>query len=258
MSPIDSQTRPVILITGASSGLGAGMAHEFAKKGYDLALCARRIEQIDALKAEIQVDIPNVRIEVATLDVTDHGAVFDVFHEFCKKFKSIDRIIVNAGIGIGAPIGKGGFQDNLATIETNFTAALAQSEAAMEIFRAQEYGHLVMMSSMSAMRGLRGAMTAYSASKAAVASLAEGIRADMLRKPKIKVSTIYPGYIRTEINADIPKSKTPFIIDTEKGCRLLVEAIEREPSKAFVPFWPWSVIGFLMRVLPLSLVTKIN
>ncbi|KAB7613370.1 SDR family oxidoreductase [Amylibacter sp. SFDW26] len=257
MSPTDKRNRPVILITGASSGLGAGMAKEFAKRGYDLALSARRIEQVNELKADIEKIAPEARIETARLDVTEYASVFDVFNEFRNSFGKIDRIIINAGIGKGAPIGKGAFETNLTLMNTNLIAAMAQSEAAMEIFRDQNEGHLVMMSSITAMRGMRSAMTAYATSKAAVSALAEGIRADMLRKPKINVSTIYPGYISTEINQGLPKSKTPFIIDAEKGCKLLVKAIERKPAKAYVPYWPWALIGFLMRTLPLSWVSRI-
>ena len=84
-------------------------------------------------------------------------------------------------------------------LETNFISALAQCEAAVEIFRAQNSSHLVMISSMSAMRGMPKHLTAYGASKAGVAHLAEGIRAELIDTP-IKVTTIFPGYIRTEIN----------------------------------------------------------
>jgi short-subunit dehydrogenase len=255
---IPSERRKVIVITGASSGLGAGMAREFAKRGADLALCARRLDQLEALKAEIESSGSGARIEIARLDVTDHAAVFACFRSFRDAFGRLDRVIVNAGIGAGAPIGKGGFARNLDIVATNFTAALAQSEAALEIFREQGAGHLAIISSMSALRGLRGGLTVYAASKAGVAALAEGMRAEFLRKPAIKVSTIYPGYIRTEMNENAPKSQTPFIIDAERGCRLLADAIEKEQADAYVPFWPWAPLGFFMRRLPLSIVARMT
>ena len=77
-----------------------------------------------------------------------------MFRRFQSELTTIDRVIVNAGLGKGAPIGKGRYDANKATAMTNFVAALAQCEAAMEIFRAQKYGHLVMISSMSAYRGM--------------------------------------------------------------------------------------------------------
>lgn len=249
--------RPVVLITGASSGLGAGMAKLFAQNGSDLALCARRTEKLEALKAEILAIAPNTRIELAPLDVTDYAAVFDVFREFRTAFGVIDRVIVNAGVGTGYPIGRGGFKGNLSVANTNFTAAIAQSEAAMEIFRDQsERGHLVFISSMSAMRGLRGSMTSYAASKAGIAHFAEGLHADMMRKPNIRISRIFPGYIESEINDGLPKKATPFIISNDKGCRLLVKAIEAEKVKAYVPAWPWLPLSIMMKILPISVVTK--
>lgn len=243
-----------ILITGASSGLGAGMAREFAGKGYNLALCARRLERLESLKQEIESKYA-VRVEVRTLDVTDYDQVFVVFKAFQQDFGQIDRIIVNAGIGNGRRIGKGNFAINRETAETNFISALAQCEAAVEIFRAQNSGHLVVMSSMSAMRGLPKHLSTYAASKAAVAHLAEGIRAELMKTP-IKVSTIFPGYIRTELNEGA--KKLPFEIDEKTGAHLLVKVIEKQPVKAYVPQWPWLPLGLAMKVLPLSLVNKLG
>lgn len=250
--------RKRILITGASSGLGRGMAREFARAGSDLALCARRLDRLEALKAELEAAHPGIRVSIHSLDVTDHEQVFAVFAAARDALGGLDRVIVNAGIGQGAPVGKGQFALNRSIVETNFLAALAQCEAAVEIFRAAGEGHLVLISSMSAMRGMRGGLTAYAASKAGVASLAEGIRTDMLRKPTIKISTIYPGYIRTEMNDGAPAKQTPFIIDEATGCRLLVRAIEKEKAKAYVPWWPWAPLGWLMKRMPLAWVAKLN
>jgi short-subunit dehydrogenase len=243
-----------ILITGASSGIGAGMAREFAKKGYNLAICARRLERLEALKQELE-NTYNIRVMTKTLDVTHHQQVFEVFHAFQKDFGTLDRIIVNAGIGDGRRIGKGFFDINKATVETNFISALAQCEAAVEIFRQQEFGHLVVISSMSAIRGMPKHLTAYGASKAGVAALAEGIQAELINTP-IKVSTIFPGYIRTEINEGA--KKLPFEVDEKTGSRLLVAEIEKEPVKAYVPKWPWLPIGLAMKILPLKIVNKLG
>ncbi len=250
--------RKTILITGASSGLGEGMAREFARRGRDLALCARRTDRLDALRAELLQRYPNIRVSVRALDVNDHAQVFEVFHAFAQELGGLDRIIVNAGMGKGQPLGTGYFfKANLLTAQTNFVAALAQCEAALEIFRQQGRGHLVTISSMSAMRGLPGNVSVYAATKAGLAALSEGIRAECLKQRlPIKVTTIYPGYIRSEINAKV--KKTPFMVDTETGCRALAVAIEREPAEACVPSWPWRLIGWYMRHAPLSWVAKGN
>jgi short-subunit dehydrogenase len=247
--------RKNILITGASSGLGAGMAREFAKKGRDLALCARRTDRLEELQQELLALNPAIRVSIRELDVNDYERVFTVFREFAEEFGGLDRIIVNAGIGKGRPVGTGYFWANRQTAETNFVAALAQCEAAVEIFRQQQHGHLVMISSMSAMRGMPGNITTYAATKAGVAALTEGIRADLLRT-KIKVTTLYPGYIRSEINEKV--KNTPFMIDTATGCRALVAAIEKGKVEACVPAWPWNLMGLAMRNLPLKLVARMG
>lgn len=246
--------KKTVLITGASSGLGAGMAREFASKGYDLAICARRLERLQALQQELEQQY-QVQVHVKVVDVTDHDQLFKVFREFKQEIGHIDRIIVNAGVGQGRRIGKGNFAINRATVETNFISAMAQCEAAVEIFREQNQGHLVVISSMSAVRGMPKHLTAYAASKAGIAHLAEGIRAELIDTP-IKVSTIYPGYIRTEINEGA--GKLPFEVDANTGSKLLVEAIEKQPAKAYVPKWPWVPLGFAMKILPLKLVNKFS
>ncbi|MGH7439570.1 MAG: SDR family oxidoreductase [Polyangiaceae bacterium] len=243
------------LITGASSGLGEGMAREFAKLGRNLALCARRVDRLEKLKAELLASYPSIQISIRTLDVTNYDQVFEVFKAFKGDFGTLDRVIINAGIGKGQPIGTGYFRANRQTAETNFVAALAQCEAAVEILRAQNAGHLVTISSMSALRGMRRNVTTYAATKAGLASLTEGIRADLYRTP-IRVSTIYPGYIKSEINEKV--KNTPFIVDTATGCRAMVKAIEDEPNEAYVPKWPWAVFGFVMKRAPLRALVRMT
>jgi short-subunit dehydrogenase len=257
MTSTTSQTPPerrTVLITGASSGLGAEMARQFAARGHDLALCARRTERLEELKTELEQAHPGCRVEVRSLDVTDDDAVFEVFRAFQADFGTIDRVIVNAGLGKGAPLGTGRYDANKQTAMTNFVAGLAQTEAAMEIFREQDAGHLVMISSMSAMRGMPKAGTVYAATKAGVAHLAEGLRVELLDSP-ITVSVIYPGYIRSEMNERV--RKVPFIVSTEKGVRAMVEAIEKEKLHAQVPAWPWVPVGAAMRHLPLPIVRRL-
>jgi len=245
--------RKCILITGASSGLGAGMAREFAARGRDLMLCARRTGRLEELRTELLAAHPGIRIGVRQLDVLDFEQVFEVFRAFKAEFGTIDRVIVNAGMGKGASLGTGYFRANRQTAETNFVAALAQCEAALEIFRAQQHGHLVAISSISALRGMRRALNTYAATKAGLSSLMEGVRADLFGTP-IVASTIFPGFIRSELNEKV--KHTPFMVDTETGCRALVRAIEREPAKAYVPWWPWAPLGVLIRTLPLRLVAR--
>lgn len=248
--------RKTILITGASSGLGAEMARQFADLGHDLALCARRIEKLDGLKAEITAKHPERRVELRGLDVTDDDQVFEVFGMFKKDFGTIDRVVINAGIGKGAPLGTGRYDANRETAMTNFVAALAQSEAAMEIFREQNAGHLVMISSMSAMRGMPKAMTTYAATKAGAAHIAEGLRNELYGKP-IKVTVLYPGYIASEMNEKVDPSKVKGMATTEKGVRAMVDAIEKEKDSACVPPLPWAPMSVLMKHAPLGVLKRV-
>ena len=241
---------PTILITGASSGLGAEMARQFAALGYDLALCARRTDRLDELAASL----PAVKVKVSALDVNDHDAVFRVFDEFQAEFGTLEKIVVNAGLGKGQPLGTGRFDANLATAQTNFIGALAQTEAAARILREQNAGQLVMISSISAIRGMPKNITTYAATKAAVAHLAEGFRADVMNTP-IKVTVLYPGYIVSEMSAT--SKTTPLVASTEKGVRAMVSAIEKQKSSARVPGWPWVPVGFALEHLPLPLARKL-
>lgn len=245
-----------ILITGASAGLGAEMARQFAALGYDLGLCARRTEKLESLRAEIAAAHPDRRVSLAALDVTDEDAVPRVFEQLTRELGGrLDRVVVNAGLGKGAPLGTGRYDANRQTAMTNFVAALAQIEAAMAIFRRQEHGHLVVVSSMSALRGMRKTMTTYAATKAGVAALAEGLQNE--RVPGVDVSVVYPGYIRSEMNEAVAQ-RTKFMVDTETGVRAMVEAIEKRKEKAYVPPWPWVPLGWAMKHLPLSVVRKLS
>jgi len=238
------------LITGASSGLGAEMARQFAAKGHELALVARRRERL----AELRDSLPGARVLIQALDVDDHDAVFRAFAELDGAIGGLDRVIVNAGIGKGAPVGTGRFDVNKQTITTNLLSALAQCEAAMQLFRARGRGHLVVVSSMSAVRGMPKAMTAYSASKAGIAAVAEGLRAELLGTP-IKVTTLLPGYIRSEMNEQVAQ-RTPLMSSTEDGVRAMVRAIEKQVATAAVPAWPWRPLAVVLRHAPLGVIRR--
>jgi len=243
-------TRQKILITGASSGLGAGMARAFAAKGRDLALCARRTDRLDELKAELSLQYPDIKIAVAALDVNDHEQVPKVFSELSDELGGIDRVIVNAGIGKGARLGSGKLWANKATIETNLVAALVQIETALEMFHKSGSGHLVLISSVLGNKGVPGVKAAYAASKAGVSSLGESLRAEYHSGP-ITVSTIEPGYIESEMTAK--SNSTMLMVDNATGVKSLVDAIERERGRAAVPWWPWEPLVQVMRVLPARL-----
>jgi short-subunit dehydrogenase len=251
--------RPVrqrILITGASAGLGEGMARRFAAMGRDLALAARRADRLDALRGELLAAHPGLRVETAALDIDDPEAVAAVVPELAARLGGIDRFVANAGIGSGTPIGSGRPGPNRQVLLTNVLGTHACCEAAVQLFRAQGAGHLVVVSSVAGVRGMGRTATAYATSKAADAVLAEGIRAELLRERatrRIAVTTLHPGFIATDLNAG---RRAPFTADLDTGVDALVAAIEREPVRAYVPEWPWRAVAALMRVLPLPVLAR--
>ena len=240
-------TRQKILITGASSGLGAGMARAFAAKGRDLALCARRVERLEELRAEILDKHPYAKVAIAALDVDDHEAIPRVFGELSEELGGIDRVIVNAGIGKGWPLGEGKPWANKATINTNLISGMVQIETALEMFKKSGAGHLVLISSVLGNTGVPGGKAAYCASKAGMTSLGESLRAEYDKGP-IRLTVIEPGYIESEMTAK--SATTLLMVDNETGVRKMVEAIEKEKGRAVVPSWPWAPITQIMRLLP--------
>ena len=208
------------------------MARQFAARGYDLALCARRIDRLEELRGgDPRRRTPGRRVEVRALDVNDDDQVFEVVPRLPRdadaRGRTIDRIVVNAGLGKGAPLGTGGYAANRETAMTNFVGALAQAEAAMEIFRAQGPGHLVMISSMSAMRGLPKTMTTYAAT--------EGRRRPPRRGPPQRAARqadqghrALPRLHRLGDERARARRRRPLMVSTEKGVRAMVDAIEKE------------------------------
>ncbi len=240
------------LITGASSGLGAEMARQLAARGHDLALCARRTERLEELRSELLARDPDRRVEIRALDVTDAAAVFTVFRGFATGLGRIDRVVVNAGVGKGAPLGTGRFDANRETAMTNFVGALAQVEAAMELFRGQCGGHLVAVSSMSAMRGMPKSMATYAATKAGLAHLVEGLRAEFHGKDGYRFTVLYPGYIASEMNDGVDAAaQNKMMVSTEKGVAAMVATIEKERASACVPPLPWAPLSVVLKHAPM-------
>lgn len=226
------------------------MVRQFAARGHDLVITARRVDLLENLRREILALRADARVDVAALDVTNVDDVFDVF----RAHAPLDRIIVNAGVGGSHPVGTGGYQRNTLIANTNFVGSLHQMEAAMELFRSVGRGHLVVISSFTAVRGLRGGPAVYAATKRGVAHLAEGLRAETLGSG-IDVTTVYPGYIRTEMIADT--NHAPFAVDAERGVRSMVKGIEARRHSVYSPALPWRPLGVAFRLLPLSIVAKL-
>lgn len=237
-------------ISGASSGLGAEMTRRLLWRGDSVAVAARRVERLEALAEETRSS-PG-RITIHPLDVTDAAAVFRVMQEADEALGGLDVVVVNAGRGGGAKQGTGRFADNRAMVETNLIGSMAQIEAALEIFRARDQGHLVLVSSLAGTRGLPGSMALYSATKAALSSIGESLRIE-LEGSGIDVTTLHPGFIRSPINEG---SGFPYMTPIGKGVAAMIEAIDRRRPHAVVPAWPWAPLGWLMKLVPQSVIRR--
>ena len=244
-----------ILITGASSGIGEQLAHQFAARGYHLALAARRVDSLVALQQQLIAKHPGIRVEVRALDVNQYETVASVVEDCAASLGGLDIVVANAGIGDGGgPLGNNQFARDAAVIQTNVIGAMATMNAAVVIFKRQQRGQIVAISSVAGARGLPGA-GAYSASKAAIAVFADAARAE-LYNTDIRVTTIYPGYIATPMNERI-KSR-PFLISVEKGGKLVADLIERRVQCATVPRFPWNLMLRLLPLLPTAVLAKQN
>ncbi len=241
-----------ILITGASSGLGRQMAYEFARRGYDLALAARKIDVLEGMKAELEKALP-VRVLVFQLDVAQTDQVSQTVLDAAKALGKLDVVVANAGQGNDGRIGRIDFINTHNMIQTNVIGAFATIDAAVSLFKTQGYGQIVAMSSIAAWRGLPGS-GAYSASKAALSTYMESLRAESFGK-KLDVTVIYPGYIDTPMNQKL--KNRPFLLTLEKGGKRIADAIEKKRASAVVPAYPWRLFFPLVKMLPTALLVKV-
>ena len=252
MSTEDKKMKENVLITGASSGLGKQMAMEFASRGYNLALTARREEVLVSVKQEIEQTY-KVKVFIGVLDVLDFEQTKKVFAAAAAELGGIDKIIANAGVGYDDFIGSvDAFKNARAMIDTNVTGAIATVEAAVLLFRRQNRGHIITVSSVASFRGFPGS-SAYSASKSAISTYSEALRAETY-KENIDVTVLSPGYIDTPINQHV--SSRPFLIDLERGGKILVSLIEKKVKRSMVPPWPWGIVARIMAILPTAIIAR--
>jgi short-subunit dehydrogenase len=240
-----------VMITGATRGLGEGLARQFAARGYKLAITGRKAEDLESLKKELQSVSPQVCVR--TLDVADFDKVPIVLRECAEELGGLDIVIANAGVAIAARAGDGKFEQMRATIDVNLTGAIATADAAIELFREQGTGQLVGISSVAALRGIPG-QGAYSATKAGFSKYLEALRCET-HEDSISITELAPGYIDTDLNRSL--ASRPFVVSAEKGTRIMADLIEKRVSFRYVPPWPWSLVAQFMKLLPVALLRKL-
>ena len=243
-------TAKSVLITGATRGLGENLARQFAARGYRLALTGRKQADLDRLGAELAGQAADIVLE--TLDVSDYDAIAGVLGSCATRLGGLDIVVVNAGVAINTPVGKGHFEQVRQTIDVNLTAAIATCEAAVELFRKQGHGQVVGITSVAGVRGMRG-NGVYCATKAGFGRFLEALRLET-RRDSIVVTELAPGYIDTDLNRAIPNR--PFVVTAEKGTKIMADLIERKVSFRYVPPWPWTLLAPVLKWLPDSVIAK--
>ena len=243
-----------IFITGASSGIGNALAHEYAKRFSDtgaiIGLAARRSEHLQQLATELQNQY-KISCAIYPLDVRDATALAAAATDFIAKFGAPNIVIANAGVSRGTltehkediKAFQAIFDINVMGMMHTFQPFIAAMKQAAT---KGETAQLVGVASVAGIRGVPGS-GAYSASKAAVISYCESLRTEM-QHYNIAVSTIAPGYIRTPMT-ELNQYKMPFLMDANVFAQKFANAVAAKRRFVVIP-WQMGVIARLMRLIP--------
>lgn len=241
---------PLVLITGASSGIGQALARACLERGWRVALVARRAQQLhDWLALQNPPPAPG-QAAVYPADVCRHDQLRQVAHDCLREMGVPDVVIANAGISLGVDTSQ---PEDLAVMrqvfETNVMGVAATFQPFIDPMRQRASGRLVALASVAGFRGLPG-HAAYCASKAAVISYAESLRGE-LRGSGVQVLTISPGYVATPLTAR-NRYPMPFLMTSDEFATHALRSIERGQRHAVIP-WPMAWVAALMRVMPAAL-----
>jgi short-subunit dehydrogenase len=242
----------VVFLTGASSGIGEGLALALAKRGAVLGLFARRLEMLEDLAVRCTAAGGSARIFAA--DVTDDEAVKAAAADMRSEFGAIDLMIANAGVGGNDEATRSLQPDAIRkVIEVNLMGAVNAVHAVLPAMLERGTGHLVAISSLAGFRGLPRS-AAYSASKAALTTYFESIRLDVKDKG-IDVTIIQPGFIKTPLTAG-RHANMPFLMELDDAIPLFVRAIEKRKKFSAFP-WQLATIVRAGRLMPAWLYDRI-
>ena len=187
-----------ILITGASSGIGAGCAKKFASQGARLILNARSVGKLESLAQELKEKY-NADCYVMPFDVCDRKAAATALETLPDEWKSIDVLINNAGLAVGVDKEhEGSLEEWDVVIDTNIRALLSMTRLVVPGMVERGYGHIINIGSIAGDAAYPGG-SVYCASKAAVKALSDGLRIDLVDTP-LRVTNIKPGLVETNFS----------------------------------------------------------
>ncbi|MFN3297223.1 SDR family oxidoreductase [Caldimonas sp.] len=238
-------SRPLVYITGASSGIGQALAQRFHRAGWRLALVARRAAETEAWARAQGWTAEDCAVYAA--DVRDVQALAAAGRA-CIETQGLPQVVIaNAGISVGMDTAIFDDLDVMrATLETNVLGMAATFHPFIEGLRARRSGRLVGIASVAAIRGLPG-HGAYCASKAAVVNYCESLRGEM-RPYGVPVVTLLPGYIDTPLTRE-NRYPMPFLMSAEAFAERAFAAIDAGTSYRVIP-WQMGVVAKLLRALP--------
>lgn len=237
----------IVLITGASQGIGAACAREFRRRGAQLSLTAR---SEDKLK-----EIADAHALVTAGDLTGSAVRKRVVERTIERFGAIDILINNAGIGLYAPAWNAPLDEAHAMFELNFFAPLAMLQLVAPHMRKRGSGMIVNLGSIAGKVTLPW-FTLYSATKFALGALTEGLRTE-LAEDGIRTMIVCPGYVRTDFQAHALAGSPPdrllkqrrFAITAEQCAAAVARGVERNARTVVTPAIGWALIA-MQRLFP--------
>ena len=235
----------VIMLTGASSGIGEALAVAFAGGGAVVGLLARRGELLAEIAKRCEAAGGTARVFVC--DVTDEAAVDSAAESLRSEFGHIDILVANAGIG-GNDAETRGLKPAAVkkVIDINLMGAVNAVSAVLPAMLERDSGQLVAISSLAGFRGLPRS-AAYSASKAAMTAFFESVRLDTIGTG-VSVTIIQPGFIKTPLTAG-RENKMPFLMDLDDAVPRFIKAIENKKRFAAFP-WQLATVVRAGRLMP--------
>lgn len=193
---VKASQKPLALVTGASSGIGAATARQLAQAGYDLWLLARRGDRLQALAEELHVQ---AHVKISTVDLQDRGELNLFFQTHAESLQDVQVLINNAGLARGVEKlqeARLDYWDEM--LETNVRALLALTRQVLPGMISRGVGHVVNVGSVAG-RWVYPGGAVYCATKAAVKSISEGLRMDLIGTG-LRVTNIEPGMVETEFS----------------------------------------------------------